>query len=173
MRRKLDAGRSERVWDIVTSNETFVYKYDPESKQQSSVCLLPRESPPVKFKISTSTSNQMIAVFFAKSGHVTSTPLQKRKTVNAEWYINIGLPKVFEAWTARRPNEQSRSEELRTQKLKSHLVRTRTLKVLPLKPGVGQCIAIHATLPARDFFPANIYPSGPFNCIFFKTSGAS
>ena len=39
-----------------------------------------------------------------------------------------------------------RSEELRTQKLKSHLVRTESLNVLPLKPEVGQYIAIHTTL---------------------------
>ena len=41
----------------------------------------------------------------------------------------------------------SRSGELRTQILKSHLVRTQSCNVLPLKPGVGQYIAIHATLP--------------------------
>ena len=41
-------------------------------------------------------------------------------------------------------------------------------KVLPLKPGVGQYIAIHATLTARDFFPAYFYPSGPFTWIFSK-----
>ena len=60
--------------------------------------------------------------------------------------------------------------ELRTQKLKSHLVRTQSLNVLPLKPGVGQYIAIHATLAARDFFLAYFYPSGPFTWIFPKTS---
>ena len=60
--------------------------------------------------------------------------------------------------------------ELRTQKLKSHLVRTQSLNVLPLKPGVSQYIAIHATLTARDFFLAYFYPSGPFTCIFSKTS---
>ena len=48
-----------------------------------------------------------------------------------------------------------RSGELRTQKLKPHLVRTQSLNVLPFKPGVGQYIAIHATLTARDFFLAN------------------
>ena len=53
---------------------------------------------------------------------------------------------------------------------KSHLVRTRSLNVLPLKPGVGRYIAIHATLIARDFFLAHFYPSGPFTCIFSKTS---
>ena len=45
-----------------------------------------------------------------------------------------------------------RSGELWTQNLKSHLVRTQSLNVLLLKPGVGQCVAIHATLTARDFF---------------------
>ena len=54
------------------------------------------------------------------------------------------------------------------QKLKSHLVRTQSLNVLPLKPGIGQYIAIHATLTARDFFLAYFYTSGPFTCIFFQ-----
>ena len=40
----------------------------------------------------------------------------------------------------------------------------------PLKPGVGEYIAIHATLTARDFFLANFYPSGPFTCIVSKIS---
>ena len=56
------------------------------------------------------------------------------------------------------------SGELRTQKLKSHLVRTQSLNVLPLKPGVSQ----YPTLTARDFFLAYFYPSGPFTCIFPK-----
>ena len=36
-----------------------------------------------------------------------------------------------------------RRGELRTQKLKPHLVRTQSLNVLPLKPGVDQYIPIH------------------------------
>ena len=35
------------------------------------------------------------------------------------------------------------------------------LKRSPLKPGVGQYIAIRAMLTARDFFLAYFYPSGP------------
>ena len=31
-------------------------------------------------------------------------------------------------------------------------MRTQSLNVLPLKPGVGQFIAIHATLTAKDFY---------------------
>ncbi|WP_419611808.1 hypothetical protein, partial [Thiolapillus sp.] len=39
-----------------------------------------------------------------------------------------------------------------------------------VQPVVSQYIAIHATLTARDFFLAYFYPSGPFTCIFSKTS---
>ena len=60
--------------------------------------------------------------------------------------------------------------ELQVQKLKSHLVRTQSFNILPLKPGVGQCIAMHATLTDRDFFLASFNPSGPFTCIFSRTS---
>ena len=42
------------------------------------------------------------------------------------------------------------------------------LKGAPCKSLVGQYIAIHATLTARDFFLANFYPSGPFTSIFFQ-----
>ena len=66
--------------------------------------------------------------------------------------------------------ECTRSWEPRTQKLMSHLLRSQSLKVLSIKPGVGQCISIHAMLTTRDLYLANFYPSGPFACIFSKTS---
>ena len=50
----------------------------------------------------------MIAVFLAKSSHVASVPLQERKTVNAGRYVNTCLPKVLEAWNARRSNNGTR-----------------------------------------------------------------
>ena len=78
--------------------------------------------------------------------------------------------RLFYRLTQRRLFEplDSPSGQLLTQKLKSHLVRTQNLNVLPLKPGIGQSIAIHATLTARNFFLAYFYPSGPFTCIFPK-----
>ena len=60
----------------------------------------------------------------------------------------------------------SRSLELRTQKLKPHLVKIQSLNVLPLKP----VVAVPATLTANDFFLAYLYPSALFTCIFSKTS---
>ena len=77
-------------------------------------------------------------------------------------------PSLFCAICHYLPWSVPRSGELRTQKLKSHLVRTQSLNVLSLKPGEGQYMAIHATLTSRDFFLAYFYPSGPFTCIFPK-----
>ena len=51
--------------------------------------------------------------------------------------------------------------------IKVHLVRTQSLNVLPLKPGVGQYIAMYATLTARDFFLAYFYS---IHLHFSKTS---
>ena len=77
-----------------------------------------------------------------------------------------GLVRLFCEYLCNRSTVWPRSGELRTQRLKSHLVRTQSLNVLPLKPGVTQYIAIHATLTARDFFLAYFDTSGPFTCIF-------
>ena len=70
MLRKSDGARSSHVWDIVTGDETWVYQYDPETKQQSAVWVFPDENPPVKFKRNRSPSKQMIACFFAKFGQL-------------------------------------------------------------------------------------------------------
>ena len=95
-----------------------------------------------------------------------------------EW--TIGECSLYTRLTSRRPSSVCtatvpaltvpRSGELRTPKLKSHLMITQSLNVVPLMPGVGQYIAIHATLTSRNFFIAYFYPSSPFICIFSKTS---
>ena len=84
MIRKFDGGRSPRVWDIVTEDETWVYQCDPETKHQSAVWVFPDEKPPVKLKRNRSAFKQTIGCFFAKFGHVATIPLEDRKTVTAD-----------------------------------------------------------------------------------------
>ena len=102
MLRKLDRGRSPRVWNIVTGDKTWVYQYDPETKQRSAAWVFPDENPHVKFKRNRRASKQMIACFFAKFGQVASITLEDKKMVTADWYVNQCLPKVFQAWRTRR-----------------------------------------------------------------------
>ena len=97
--------------------------------------------------------------------------------INAPWVWEMGMvksPAYVSTWKSTYDVELevcfASSWGPWMQKLKSHLLRTQNLKVLPLKPGVGQYIAIHALLTARDFFLANFYPSRPFNCFFSEAS---
>ena len=98
---------------------------------------------------------------------------QSQKAVAVEWVLSVYKAFLHDEKVCLYASQQwvkvaqvSKVEpcngELRTQKLKSHLMRTQSLNVLPLKPRIGQYIAIHATLTARNFFIAYFYPSGPF-----------
>ncbi len=131
------------------------------------VCTLPTSSTSIcpqqlnqerlVFTVSLSCTSMSIAAFI-------------QSTICLYSIIIVYIIMSITAFTKYDLSLQPRSGELRTQKLKSHLVRTQSLNVLPFKPGVGQYIAIHATLTARDFFLAYFYPSSPFTCIFSKTS---
>ena len=84
MLRTFDGGRSPSVWNIVTGDATWVYQYDPETKQQSAVWVFPDENPPVKLSRNKSAYKQMIACVLANFGHVATILLKDRKTVTAD-----------------------------------------------------------------------------------------
>ena len=97
MLQKYDHGASNHVYDIVTGYESWIYAYEPECKQQSTVRMFQDEPNPTKFARARSTSKQMIACFFEKkTGNVAIVPLEQRRTVNSEWYTTICLPVVFQ-----------------------------------------------------------------------------
>ena len=100
---KFDEGRSKRVYDICIGDESWIYQYDPETKRQSSIWVFPGEAVPMKFKRSRSFGKQMVASFFSKKGHIASIPLEEQRTVTANWYIDVCIPRVFHAWQSARP----------------------------------------------------------------------
>ena len=89
MLQKYDRGASKQVYDIVTDDESWIYAYEPESKQQSIVRVFQVESNPTKVAQARITSKQMIACFFGKTGHVAIVPLEQCRTVNSEWHTTI------------------------------------------------------------------------------------
>ena len=94
MLEKYDRGASKDVYKIVTADESWIYAYKPESKQESTVWVFEDEPYPTKVVLSRSTSKQMVACFFGKTGHLATAPLEHRRTVNSEWYTTIGLTKI-------------------------------------------------------------------------------
>lgn len=103
MLKRFDEGRSKSVSAIVTGDETWIYSYDPETKQQSTVWVFEGEDAPTKVVRSKSTGKRMIAVFFRKAGLVKAVPLVEQRTVTAQWYSETCLPAVFEELQKQRP----------------------------------------------------------------------
>lgn len=69
---------------ILTGDESWIYTYEPESQQESTIFVFQEEPNTTKIHIARSTSKQMIACSFGKTNHA-SVPLQDRRTFNSEW----------------------------------------------------------------------------------------
>ena len=66
MLQKYDRAASKHVYEIVTGDESWIYAYETESKQQSTVWIFQDEPNPTKVASARSTSKQMIACFSEK-----------------------------------------------------------------------------------------------------------
>lgn len=95
MIKKFAGGASKDVYKIVTGDESWIYAYEPETKNQSTVWVFQFEENPTKVTRSRSVAKQMVACFFTKTGHVATVALENQKTVNSAWYTTICLPEVF------------------------------------------------------------------------------
>ena len=109
MLRKFNNGASRQTDLIITGDETWIYDYDPKTKIQSATWCFPDEPSPAKFRRTRSVGKRMVAVFFNKFGLVAAVPLQERRTVNANWYTTVCLPKVFQTLKNQRSGTASRN----------------------------------------------------------------
>lgn len=74
---------------LVTVDETWLYHYDPETKQQSMQWRHSGSPRPKKFKTQKSAGKVMATVFWDKDGILMTEYLQKGETVNANYYCNL------------------------------------------------------------------------------------
>ncbi|KAF7264150.1 hypothetical protein GWI33_000580 [Rhynchophorus ferrugineus] len=80
MLKKFNRGASKDVYKIVTGDESWIYSYEPESKQQSTVWVFQDKPNPTKVVRARITSKKMVACFFGKTGHIATVPLEDRRT---------------------------------------------------------------------------------------------
>lgn len=117
---KFDKGRSRMVETIVTGDESWIYQYDPLTKQQSQVWMFPDEDAPTKARQSRSVGKQMVASFFGKAGHFSTTILDQQRTVTSHWYITVALPQLFAAVRQHRPKSGIRDLRLHHDNAPAH-----------------------------------------------------
>lgn len=88
---------------LITGDETWVYGYDPETKQQSSQWKRPSSPRPRKARQVRSATKSMMIVFFDIKGIVHREFLPKGQTVNAEFYCTV-LKRLREDIRRKRPS---------------------------------------------------------------------
>ena len=76
MLKKFDGGRSKRVYDIITGDESCFYYHAPETKRQAQVWVARSNPSPSKVRRHRSVGKRMFAIFFMKFGFNTIIPLE-------------------------------------------------------------------------------------------------
>jgi histone-lysine N-methyltransferase SETMAR len=109
MLQKFASGASEAVGNILTGDETWIYFYDPETKNQSKQWVAEHEEIPVKFCRERSVGKVMVAIFFRRCGILPPVLLEKGATVTGEWYSTVCLPKVLGSLEKQRPKAKDRN----------------------------------------------------------------
>ena len=139
--------------NIVTGDESWVYGYDPETKQQSSQWKGPSSPRPKKGRQVRSKTKVMLLAFFDSEGIVHHEYAPDGQTINKEFYLEV-LRRLRESVRRKRPekwrdsdwilhhdNASARTSHLMQQFLANH--GTAQLQKPPYSQYLAPC----------DFFP--------------------
>ena len=88
---------------VITGDESWVYGYDPETKQQSSQWKRPDEPRPKKARQSHSSVKSMLIVFFHYESVVHHEYAPTGQTINKDYYFQI-LKRLRQAMRRKRPH---------------------------------------------------------------------
>ena len=87
---------------VITGDESWVYSYDPETKQQSSQWKRPDEPRPKTARQSRSHVKSMLIIFFDYVGVVHYEFAPRVQTINKEYYVEV-LKRLRNAVRRKRP----------------------------------------------------------------------
>ena len=73
----------------MTMDETWLYHYDPEMKQQSMEWRCSGSPRPKKFRVQESAGKVLASVFWDQDGILRMDYLPKGQTINAEYYSSL------------------------------------------------------------------------------------
>ena len=96
---------------VITGDESWVYAYDPEIKQQSSQWKRPDEPRPKKARQSRSHVKSMLIIFFDCEGVVHYEFAPRGQTINKEYYDEV-LKRLRDAVRRKRPRFWSSGDSL-------------------------------------------------------------
>ena len=74
---------------LVTMDETWLYHYDPETKQQSMEWRHSSSPCPKKFRVQKSTGKVLASIFWDQDGILPIDHIPKGQTINTEYYSSL------------------------------------------------------------------------------------
>jgi len=74
---------------LVTIDETWLYNYDPETKQQSMGWRHSGSPRSKKFRVQKSAGKFLALIFWDQDGILLTDYLPKGQTINAEYYLSL------------------------------------------------------------------------------------
>ena len=74
---------------LVTMDETCIYHYDPETKQQSMEWRHSSSPHPKKFRVQKSAGKFFASIFWDQDGILLINYLPKGQTINAQYYSSL------------------------------------------------------------------------------------
>lgn len=80
---------------IVTTDETWMYHFDPETKAQSCVWKTPGTPPPTKARLQKSGGKHMFMFFMDRKGMILQHQIPDGQTVTAAYYSKVSVCVFF------------------------------------------------------------------------------
>ena len=74
---------------IITTDETWLHNYDPETKEQPAVWIRSGSPPPMKARVTKSGGKTMLVMFADIRGMILMHAVPKGATVNAGYYSKV------------------------------------------------------------------------------------
>ena len=145
----MNGGNEEFLSCLVTSDETWISHFEPETKQQSKVWTLKGSDPPIKAARSAWKKKIMLTAFFDQKGVITLDFLEEKATINSDRYCE-SLKKMKADFQNKHRGQSSRTISLlhdnatphvskKTQEVVSHLGITIIIEHPPYSPDLSPC----------------------------------
>jgi len=74
---------------LLIMDETWLYRYDPETNQQSMEWRYSGSSHPKKFRVQKSAGKVLASIFWDQDGILLTDYLPKGQTISAEFYSSL------------------------------------------------------------------------------------
>lgn len=91
---RYEAEGDEFLDRIITTDETWLHHFDPETKAMSSVWKTPNTPPPKKARVQKSAGKHMFIFFMDRHGMILQHRVPDGQTVTAAYYSKVKLIKV-------------------------------------------------------------------------------